>query len=111
MDVWEVTCSSCSGLDKDSLMDVGPTRNPAGTAGSRRDRPRQVANRRPAGHAVGLVPAERPEVHRPQQVSQWTTFVLLGTLRHHAGLAAAVVVVAEVVGERPREPNALVEPG
>src|SRR5262249_41846091 len=26
MDVWEVPCSSCPGLDKGPLMDVGPTR-------------------------------------------------------------------------------------
>jgi hypothetical protein len=26
MDVWEVPVSSCSGLDKGFLMDVGPTR-------------------------------------------------------------------------------------
>jgi hypothetical protein len=51
------------------------------------DRPRQGANRRPAGHAVEPGPAERPEVHRPWQVVQWTLSAPLGTLRHHACLA------------------------
>src|SRR6266850_1426083 len=36
MDVWEVPCSSCSGLHRGFLMDVGPKRA-GGVAESRRD--------------------------------------------------------------------------